>query len=35
MLILKSSKQFCPAERIVRCEEYMVHEKAEQILYIQ
>lgn len=34
MLILKSSKQFCPAERIVRCEEYMVHEKAEQILEI-
>lgn len=34
MLILKSSKQFCPAERIVRREEYMLHAQAEEILEI-
>lgn len=34
MLILKSSKQFCPADRIVRCDDYMLHAKAEEILDI-
>ena len=34
MLILKTSKQFCPADRIVRCDEYMLHAKAEEILEI-
>lgn len=34
MLILKTSKQFCPADRIVRCDEYMLHAKAEEILKI-
>ena len=34
MLILKTSKQFCPAERIVRCDEYMLHAKSEEILEI-
>ena len=34
MLILKTSKQFCPADRIVRCDDYMLHAKAEEILKI-
>ena len=34
MLILKTSKQFCPTERIVRCDEYMLHAKSEEILEI-
>ena len=34
MLILKTSKQFCPADRIVRCDEYMLHAKSEEILDI-
>ena len=34
MLILKTSKQFCPADRIVHCDDYMLHAKAEEILEI-
>ena len=32
MLILQTSKKFCPHTRIVRCEDYAIFEQAENIL---